>query len=359
MLGALVAVSARAKPMVSRHAVRSAKVRGEEASKSDVAAPRTVSLLDGRRVNIAPGSRIDRRILQIAKWQRGRVARRQLLASGVTPAAIDRRVWNGKLERLHRGVYALPNTADLALAYETAALLACGEGAVLSHHSAATLWGLRPGVARPVHVTVPGERGCPRPRGVKVHRSTTLTPADVALHQGLPVTSAARTLLDVSATLTDRDVERLLDEGLFAQQILTLSHVTDVLTRAGGHPGRARLARVAASHTRCTQTESPPEEELLRLIRAAGLPEPRTQFPLLGYRLDFYWPELLLAVELDAYGTHGSPARFESDRSRDARLLTEKGIAVVRLTKAAVDRRPFEVVGLIGRAIGQRVARSR
>jgi very-short-patch-repair endonuclease len=204
-------------------------------------------------------------------------------------------------------------------------------------------------------VTVAGDRGCPAPSGVIVHRSTNLSPADRDICEGLPVTSPARTLLDVAPTLPDRDLERLLDEGLLARRILSLRQVNDVLARAGGHPGRARLGRTAAGHTRPTRTDSAPAETLFTLIRAAGLPEPRTEFPVLDYRLDFYWPELRLAVEVDG-STHRSPARFEADRRRDARLLTEKGIVVLRVTWTTIERRPFEVVGLIARAIGQREA---
>jgi very-short-patch-repair endonuclease len=148
----------------------------------------------------------------------------------------------------------------------------------------------------------------------------------------------------------------MLDEGLFKLRILTLKDIDDVLTRAGTHAGRARLARVGRSHSRSTQTDSPPEERLLQLIRAAGLPEPKTQVALLDYRLDFFWPELNLAVEVDAYGTHGSRARFEADRRRDVRLLTERGILVIRITQAAIEERPFETIALLARAIGQREA---
>jgi very-short-patch-repair endonuclease len=95
---------------------------------------------------------------------------------------------------------------------------------------------------------------------------------------------------------------------------------------------------------------------LLVLIRAAGLPEPRLRVYVLDYRLDFLWPELRLAVEVDAYGTHGSRARFEADRRRDARLLTEKGIVVLRVTEATIEHRPFEALGLVARAVGQREA---
>jgi very-short-patch-repair endonuclease len=313
--------------------------------------------MGGVRISVAGEEGIDARVGAIGELQHARFTRQQLLAAGISASAIDRRLRRGRLERVHDGVYGLPHTEDVPFAAETAALLACGEGAVLSHHSAATLWGLRPGTARPIHVTVPGDRGFPAPTGVKLHRCRTLAPADVTVHDGLPLTSPARTYLDIAPTLPDRDLERLLDEGLFVKRIVTIAQIGAVLARAGNHPGRARLARVARNRTRSTQTDSPPEEALLMLIRTAGLPDPELQFPMLDYRLDMFWPELKLAVEVDAHGTHGSPARFEADRRRDARLLTEKGISVLRLTRAAVEQRPYETLGVVARAIGQREAR--
>ena len=148
----------------------------------------------------------------------------------------------------------------------------------------------------------------------------------------------------------------MLDEGLFVRRILTAAQIGGVLGRAGNHPGRVRLARVASGHTRSTKTDSPPEERMLALIRAAGLPEPQLRVHVLGYRLDFLWPELRLALEVDSYGTHGSRSRFEADRRRDARLLTEKGISVLRVTRATIEQRPFEAIGLVARAVGQREA---
>jgi very-short-patch-repair endonuclease len=316
-------------------------------------------LLGRRLISVAPDDPVEARIGAIAERQRACVSREQLLGAGVSSSAIARRLRNGQLERVHPGVYRLPHTADLPLAVEAAALLACGAEAALSHHSAATLWRLRRGTARPVHVTIPADRGGPDLSGVKLHRSGTIGHADVCIHDGLPVTSPARALLDVAAALTDRDVERLVDEGLFVRRVVTIADVNETLSRAGNHPGRARLARVAATHLSSTKTDSPPEERLLALIRAAGLPAPQGQVYVLGYRLDFFWPELKLAVEVDAYGTHGSPARFEGDRRRDARLLTEKRIVALRLTRATIDQRPFEALGLLARAIGQREAEGR
>jgi very-short-patch-repair endonuclease len=282
------------------------------------------------------------------------MTREQLVSAGVGPSAIDRRLRNGKLVRIHDGVYGLPHTGDVPLSAETAALLAGGEGAMLSHHSAATLWKLRPGQARPIHVTIPVDRGRPAPHGVTLHRSRILIPADIRLLDGLPVTAPARTLLDVAATLPDREVERLLYEALFARGIVTLGQIGALLRRAGGHPGRRRLARVVAAPL--SQTDSPPAEALHALMRQARVPEPQTQVPMLGYNLDFYWPDLGLAVEVDAYGTHGSPDRFESDRVKDARLLTERGIIVVRITRLMIEQRPLEALALVTRAIGQREA---
>src|SRR5579859_1344434 len=245
-------------------------VRGAQASKSEAAVPRTVRLVDGRRISLAQGAATDELIVAIASRQRARGSRRQLLQAGVDRRALDRRLAGGRLELVHRGVYALPHTAELSLAAETAALLACGEDAVLSHHSAITLWGLRPGVARPIHLTIPRDTAGPKLSGVVVHRSRTIAPVDVRVHHGLRVTSPARALLDAAAALPDRDVERLLDEAVFARRLTTLTEIHELLARAGRHPGRARLARLTRGRTRSTTTDSPPEERLFVLIRAAA-----------------------------------------------------------------------------------------
>jgi very-short-patch-repair endonuclease len=329
-------------------------MRAPQASKFDASAPHTVVLLGECPLSVVGDAPADEVIGAVAERQRGRVARSQLLAAGVQPSAIDRRLRNKRLEWVHCGVYGLPHTSDVPLAAETAALLACGEGAVLSHHSAITLWGLRTGEARPVHVTIPVGRRGPAPDGVKLHRSRILAPRDTRIFQGLPVTSPARALLDVAATLPDRDVERLLYEAILARRLLTPGEIADILRRAGRHAGRRRLARVAGAPQ--SDTSSRAAEALLAMIRAAGLPEPRTEVPVLDYRLDLFWPELNLAVEVDAYGTHGSRARFESDRRRDARLLTELGIVVIRITRVMIGERPREALALVARAIGQREA---
>lgn len=344
------------KAMLPRHRPANRTACAVQASDSDDSAARTVRLVDGCLLDIARDASADVAIGAIAERQRGGLDRSQLLAAGVSSAAVERRVRRGRLDRIHNGVYALPHTSDIPLGEEVAALLACGEDAVLSHHSAATLWGLRPGRARPIHVTIPVGRSGPKPSAVKLHRSRTLTPADVRILHGLPVTSPARALLDVAAALPDRDVERLLSEAVYARRLVTLQEIRALLRRVGNHPGRRRLARVVAYHTGDTRTDSLPEETMFELIRDAGLPEPRLRAHVLDYRLDLYWPELKLAVEIDAYGTHGSPERFESDRRKDSRLFAEMGITVIRITRATIKHRPLEALGLVARVVGQQQA---
>jgi very-short-patch-repair endonuclease len=294
---------------------------------------------------------IEERIDAITRPQCARASWSQLRAAGVDACAIKRRAASGRLIRVHRRVYGLPGTEELPLAAEAAALLAAGPDASLSFHTAMTLMKIRPGVARPVHVTVPMTRGGPALEGVTVHRSRILMPADVGLLEGLPITSAARTFLDVAATLPDRDLERLLDEAVFVLRLVTIPQIDELLQRCDGHRGHARLARVAGRYSEHSQTDSPPEDELRALIVQAGLPEAQTRVGILGYRLDFYWAKLRLAAEVDAYGTHGSESRFEADRRRDARLLTERGIVVLRFTREAIRTRPFEVIALLAQAI--------
>ena len=262
-LWAMKSVGTSRPASATRPSERGAADRGGERPESERSLPRIVTLVGAGRITLDLDGRVDARIAAITGAQRGRVSREQLLAAGVGNGAIWRRLRNGDLERVHDGVYAAPHTSELPLAPETAALLACGEGALLSHHSAVTLWGLRPGTARPIHVTIPGERGFCAPAGVKLHRSRILTPRDVRLHQDLPITSPARSLLDVAAALPDRDVEQILSEGLFALRLLTRAEIVELLARAGNHPGRARLTRVANAHVRDTRTDSPPEERLL------------------------------------------------------------------------------------------------
>jgi very-short-patch-repair endonuclease len=289
---------------------------------------------------------VDGRIEAIATEQRGRASRDQLFDARVTRHEIDGRVRRGRLVPKHPGVYVVGHAAEIDLGDETAALLACGPTALLSHHSAATIWGLRPGTARPIHVTVPRGNHGVRPEGVVVHR--TILPTERCVHLDLPVTSPARTMLDIAAGLPDRDVEDILEQGLH-KRVLTEAEVAEVVARAGRHRGARTLRRVFATRMG-SLTESKAQRRLLDLIRESDLPLPQTEQPLLGYRVDMLWRDLRLVVEVDGYQFHGTRGAFERDRRRDARLQAA-GFVVIRFTARQIEHHPLAVLASLAQTI--------
>jgi very-short-patch-repair endonuclease len=285
----------------------------------------------------------EQRIAAIARHQRGRVSRGQLLCAGLNSSSI---VWLLAKHRLlprHRGVYLVGQDAAIPLGPETAALLALRDGASLSHHTAAVLWGM----CRPdpgdglIHVTVPGSPGG-RPDGVCVHRSKLLTTRDLRLREGLPVTSPARALLDLAPSSTPREMERMLDQGL-VERVLTIRDVTELLRRCGRHRGRARLQALVDRHTTTTFTRSEAEELFLSLVRDAGLPQPLTNVRRHGFEIDFLWPAQGVAVEVDGFAFHRTPRRVEGDHRKDA-VLGAAGIRVTRVTWGQLHNEPLAVI---------------
>jgi hypothetical protein len=231
--------------------------------------------------------RSNERIAAIAAMQRGRVARRQLLEAGTSYAAIRRRIRRGYLHPLHPGVFAVGHLAPIPLAAETAALLAVSSPAVLSHGSAAALWGV---MAAPdvVHVLVAAD-SAPRLAGVRVHRTRNLDAADVRIRQGLPVTAPARLLLDLADIGSDRQIELAFNE-LLVQRLLRLGDVTELLKRANGRHGAGILRSLVADQSAPTVSRFEAEKILLGLLRTAQLPTPQTNARLLGFEVDFLWP---------------------------------------------------------------------
>jgi very-short-patch-repair endonuclease len=250
----------------------------------------------------------------LADRQHGVVSIRHFLGPlGYSQSAISRAATDGRLHRLYTGVYAVGHT-DLSLHGEClAAVLACGPRALLSHYSAAWLWGLARHSPAPFHVTGPSPRAGRSP--VRLHRSGTLADADRALVDGIPVTSVARTLLDQAAAVDRRRLNRLLERseelGLFE-----LAEVDDVLSRNRGHHGARRLEIAVRNYRPPRFTRSEAERFLLEQIERAGLPMPATGFNLIGHEVDFCWPDLRLVVELDFFETHGTRAAFVRDRRR-------------------------------------------
>jgi hypothetical protein len=213
-----------------------------------------------------------------------------------------------------------------------AAVLACGEGAVLSHRSAAAHWELLGSAAALIDVTAPATRhGLP---GIRLHRSRFLDAHDTTTHQGIPITKVPRTLLDLAATAQPHRLERALAQ---AQRLQLYDHraITDLIARSNGHRGTGALAR-AISREEPKWTRSELESWFLGLVRDAGLPEPLVNASLTvpdhpPLEVDFCWPTHPLIVELDGWETHRTRAAFEQDRARDA-ALQAIGCKVLRFT---------------------------
>lgn len=292
----------------------------------------------------SPGAAAD----AIAARQHGLVTRRQLLEAGVSMPVIDRRVQNGRLVPAFRGVY-LVGPLRSARSREMAALLACGPESVLSHESAVSLRelvGPRP-TGGVVHIALPRGHRRPRP-GIRLHHLPTLVESDVSVVDGLRVTTAARTLLDVATRWPSRALERAVADAL-EREITTIDALHGLLARHPGRSGTRRL-RILLSGRGPALTRSELEALFLEKVRRARVPPPRTNVGIGGYEVDCYWPDARLAVELDGFRYHARRSAFEGDRARDADLAA-RGIRVVRITWYQLTREPEAVLVRLGGAL--------
>jgi predicted transcriptional regulator of viral defense system len=279
----------------------------------------------------------DARIAVLAAAQHGVVSGQQLRAAGFSTSAVGRRVSSGRLHHVHRGVYAVGWARLLPRGRWWAAVLACGDGAVLSHASAAAAWELIGAGSATAHVTVPtgNER---RVAGVRVHRAASLTPDDTTTLDGLPVTTLERTLLDLATTLAPDRLARVVEQ---AEAMRRLDHRR---LAAPGRPGNARLRAALAEPA--TVTRSVLEDRFLALLDRHGLPRPLVNARVGPYEVDFLWPEQRLIVETDGWRHHGTRRAFREDRRRD-RDLVAAGHRVIRLTHEDVTRDAEETARIL------------
>jgi very-short-patch-repair endonuclease len=245
-------------------------------------------------------------LAKIAARQHGVVSVPQLRAAGLDSAAVARRARAGRLHRIHRGVYAVGHAALSMEGRWMAAVLACGMRAVLSHRSAAALWGLLPSGAGPVDVTVFGHAGRRRRTGIRVCRSPTLIPAQTTRRDGIPVTRPARTIADLRRLVPPEQLRRAIRQA----SVIGLDIGQDV---------EADLTR------------SELERRFLRLCRRHRLAAPEVNALIGPFRVDFIWREQRLIVETDGYRYHRGRQAFEDDRARDLELRL-LGYQVVRFT---------------------------
>jgi hypothetical protein len=263
--------------------------------------------------------KIEQAIGKLGARQHGQVTRQQLLRLGLSKDAIHRRVRAGQLIRVYEGVYAVGYVREDAVARCMAAVLACGPGAVLSHHSAAALWGFRKWHSGPIHVTAPSYH---RRRGIKVHRSTTLTRRQTTKDNGIPVTKPARTLLDIAPALPEKQLIRAINDALISKRL----RARDLEgTRLHGFVGE--LSR------------SPLEDDWRPWRKRYNVPEPEYNAKLGPYEADIYYARERVIVELDGWDFHRTKAAFEHDRERDAYMLARE-IVTVRITRDRLTKAP-------------------
>jgi very-short-patch-repair endonuclease len=235
------------------------------------------------------------------------------------------------------------------------AVLACGRRAVLSHADAAAHWGLMPSRGRLIHVTTPSRSGRDPDRSrIRLHRVGTLRPWERALSEGIPTTSVARTLLDLSPHLRPRAMEETIAHanrlGLF--DLLAVRRCLDEHPRQRGAPALRRLLD-ALEGTGAADLRSMLEVLLLQLADDHDLPRPVANARVAGFLVDFYWPTRRLIIEADSYTYHSMPSAFERDRERDQQL-TLAGYTVVRFTYNQVTRTPEAVVHRVRRLLSPR-----
>ena len=290
----------------------------------------------------------------LVRMQHGVVTHAQLLGFGFSANAIKHRVTTGRLHPLLRGVYAVGRPRVTRQGRWLAAVLACGPDAVLSHRSAAALWGIDTEADETVEVCVRSSSARRRP-GVRVHRRPTLAFADCTTCDRIPVTTPVCTLLDLASYLTAPELEGAVNAA-DRRNLVDPESLRSALDHHGGRPGVVALRTVLDRRT-FTLTDSELERRLLPIARRAGLPLPQTRRRLNGFVVDFDGPDLGLVVETDGLRYHRTPAQQARDRVRD-QAHTAAGLTPLRFTHAQVTYEP-ELVRATLAAVARRLAGSR
>jgi very-short-patch-repair endonuclease len=279
----------------------------------------------------------------LAEHQHGVVASDQLREVGYTPQAIYHRIKTGRLHPLHRGVYAVGRANVTEHGRWMAAVLACGEEAVISHSSAAALWRMGSERRGLVELSLPSlSRRC-RP-GLEIHQRPSLEDRDLTHEYGIPVTTPVQTLIDMALRLDRSGVERMINEA-DKYNLTHLPQLREALDARAGEPGVAKLRFLLDRRTfRLTKEEL--ERRFLPLARQAGLPTPLTGRFVNDFEVDFYWPDLGLVVETDGLRSHRTPAEQARDRLRD-QAHTAAGLTPLRFTHEQVRYEPEHVLRIL------------
>jgi very-short-patch-repair endonuclease len=261
---------------------------------------------------------------------------------GLTPKAVAHRIRAGRLHPLRRGVYAVGRPDVGRHGRWMAAVLSCGPVALLSHRSAAVLWGLaKPSLEAEIEVVVP-RTAVRRRSGIRVHRRVDLGPEHRREITGIPLTDPISTLVDLASCVVEWRVALAINEAdrLDLVDPETLRATVPTLPP---RPGMARLRRLLGLEA---LTDSGLERKFLGLVRAAGLPQPETQAWVNGYRVDFYWPDLGLVVEADGWRYHRTAGEQATDHRRD-QAHTKDGLTTLRFAESQIRYEPRRVTATL------------
>jgi hypothetical protein len=280
------------------------------------------------------GARDD--IRRIAERQHGNITRAQLDAIGLSRNEIDERREQGWLIRRHTGVYAVGHVPKTRESHWLAAVLALGQGAVLSHVAAGAHWRVLPGAAI-TEVIVPTTAGHPKRDGIVVHRQR-LPPSHMTVHRGIPITTPIRTLLDLAAVLSFGALARAFEQAQVVHQLPPGPLAAEVLSRPRQR-GNAKLRRLLVGAVDPADVRSVLELRFLRMCASYDIPRPQVNVRIGAWTPDFLWPDSALVVETDGVDFHRTAAAKRRDAAKDA-FLRGEGFTVIRLTWADVTERP-------------------
>ena len=298
---------------------------------------------------LATRREIESILREIGQAQHGIATRAQLLRRGLASHTIDRMVSAGRVIVLRRGLYQIgPQPAGRAA--ETVAVLACGPAGRISHGSAAVYHGVldATNAQRAVEVTVPRDNRR-RIEGVRLHRVRDLFPDEVTILDGIPITTPARTLLDIAETMTSREVEQALATA-HRKGLVTREEMRTMVERHPRHRGAPLLRRLLDAEGDPAFTRSRAEERLLDIVRSGRLPQPELNVRLLGHEVDFLWREARVVAEVDGYAFHSSKESFAADRRRDAELAAG-GYRILRFTWSDVTEARLATVVRLAQAL--------
>jgi very-short-patch-repair endonuclease len=275
-------------------------------------------------------------LARLATRQHGVVAQRQLLALGFSEKAIKVRLDAGRLNALHREVYAAGHSIVSRKGRWLGAVLAYGDLALLSHRTAAALWELAKPRSSAIDVSAPvGRQGLLRRDGIWIHRGK-LHPEDRGERAGIPVTTVARTLFDYAEVVDFRRLESAWEEA-DRLKLLRLGEIENVCERGYGRRALKPTRRLLTEARAVMRTRSPLEDRFQLFCRFYDLPPHSTNVEVLGSEVDVLWPAAKLIVELDSWEFHSHRAAFQRDRARDTRLLVA-GYRTARVTHDRLDK---------------------